>query len=561
MKSQKFIGLSTFRNKYSKLKLSEKFLLHILSLLLIGILISLFIIWNKGMVISSPRTGGTINEGVIGTPRFINPMFAERDVDRDLTSLIYSGLLRRTSKGNLIPDLAKEYEVSEDGTKYTFTLKENLSFHDGRPLTADDVVFTIESIQNGYTKSIEQRNWVDVFVEKINDDTIQFILPDAYSPFVQNLTIGILPKHVWSRTSPEDMLFDNSNLDPIGSGPFMLKSIKKSSSKDTELYSLVLFEDFSLGQPYLEKINFYFYEDQEAVFDAYERGEIDSTIFNVDSNKSNSITRSENIALFLNQGKAPILAKDYIREALNIAINKDDLVSEIFNGNAEPLSGPIPRQISPIQYIDEVGGGDEGGDEEVSSILEDAGWEMNELGLYEYDGETIQFTISTNDKETFLKTGTYIETNLRELGFDATLEVYEENDLIQKVIRPRSFQVLLFGTVINQGLDMYGFWHSSQRNDPGVNITQYTNIDVDSLVSKLRTEQDEDNRTELYTKFEAEIRKDIPAVFLYARKFNYTSPPDLIINTPLSAVYSSERFSMVHTWHKEIDEVWSIFKK
>jgi ABC-type transport system substrate-binding protein len=106
---------------------------------------------------------------------------------------------------------------------------------------------------------------------------------------------------------------------------------------------------------------------------------------------------------------------------------------------------------------------------------------------------------------------------------------------------------------------MYGFWHSSQRNDPGVNISQYTNIDVDGLVLKLRTEQNEEIKTELYTKFEEEIKKYIPAVFLYARKFNYTSPPSLVTNTPLSVVYSSERFSMVHTWHIETDEVWPIF--
>ena len=555
MKSRKLIELSNLRTKYSTLKLSEKFALHIIIMLLVVVLISLFISWNREMVVSFPRTGGSIDEGVIGTPRFINPLFAERDVDRDLTSLIYSGLLRRSETGELIPDLAKKYEVSEDGTTYTFTLKDDLIFHDGRPLTADDIVFTIESIQNGYTKSIEQRNWVDVFVEKINDNTIQFILPDAYSPFIQNLTIGILPKHIWSRTALEDMLFDNYNLEPIGSGPFMMKSIKRSSSNNTKQYSLVSFDKFALGEPYLEKINFHFYQDKEGLVDAYKRGEINSTTLNVDSKNSEQITRSENFALFFNQNKAPLLTKDYIREALTLSIDTNDLVSEIFSGNAEPLDGPIPSQISPVQYEE----GEEETKKEVSEILESAGWELNEQGLYEDDGETIKLIISTNNTETLRNTGEYLRTKLRESGFDVTLEIYEENDLIQKVIRPRSFQILLFGTVINHGLDMYGFWHSSQRNDPGVNIAQYTNIDVDGLVLKLRTEQNEEIKTELYTKFEEEIKKDIPAVFLYARKFNYTSPPSLVTNTPLSVVYSSERFSMVHTWHIETDEVWPIF--
>ena len=555
MKIQKLIGLSNIGRKYINLKTSEKFIIHIASFFLLLSILSILIITSNKSLISSPRSGGSINEGIIGTPRFINPMFAEREVDRDLTSLIYSGLLRRDTDGNLISDLSDGYELSEDGTRYSFTLKNDITFHDGQPITADDVVFTIESIQNGSTKSIEQRNWVDVLVEKINDQTVEFILPDPYTPFIQNLTIGIIPEHIWSRTEPEEMLFNSHNLEPIGSGPFMVESIKRSSNKEIEMYSLVPFNEFALGDVYLNRINIHFFADQEEVHEAYNNNIITTTIFPTSSESYNSITKSENFALFFNQSKSSLLEKDYIREALELAIDTDLLVETLFEDNAEALSGPLPNQVSPIEN-------NEDNEDEVSksqTILENAGWVMNDNGMYEDDGETIKITISTNDTDTLLKTGKYIETTLRNLGFDVTLEIYEENDLIQKVIRPRSFQILLFGTVINHGLDMYGFWHSSQRNDPGVNITQYTNIDVDGLISKLRSEQDEEIRAELYTKFESEIKKDIPAVFLYSRKFNYTSPPNLILETPLSVVHSSERFTMAHTWHIEKDRVWPIF--
>jgi peptide/nickel transport system substrate-binding protein len=257
------------------------------------------------------------------------------------------------------------------------------------------------------------------------------------------------------------------------------------------------FESFSLGKPFLDKVNIYFYENIEEVENGYERKEIDSTIINVNSKKSETIIRSESISLFFNQNKAPILSEKYIRRAIDSAVNREAIVSDIFNGIAEPLNGPIPEQISPISDIDEA----EYDPEESSNILEGEGWELNEEGLYEKDGKTISIKIATNNTETLLKTGEHITENLRNLGFDVSLEIYEENDLIQKIIRPRNFQILLFGTVINHGLDMYGFWHSSQRNDPGVNITQYTNIDVDSIVSKLRTEQDPEQRLDLYSRF------------------------------------------------------------
>jgi len=559
MKKRKLIELSNIKKLYSTLKLSEKFAVHIILFLLLISIASILISVSNRYLVSLPKSGGEINEGIIGTPRFINPIFAERDVDRDLTSLIYSGLLRRNSNGELINDIAESYEVSDDGTKYTFTLKEGLTFHDGRPISADDVVFTLESIQNGETKSIEQRNWVDILVEKINDRTVTFILPDAYTPFIENLTIGILPKHIWSRTGLDEMLFSTYNIEPVGSGPFMISSVKRSSNKDIERYTLIPFREFALGDVFLDRINISFFKDQEDLDTAYKKGSVDTTIYATEPEHFIQTTRSESFALFFNQNKSSLLAKAYIREAINTAIDTEKLVNGLFSNNAEALSGPVPSQISPIEYIENAELIEN--TEEVREILEEAGWVLNDEGLYEDDGETIKITISTNDSETLLKTGKYIESQLRELGFDIALEIYEENDLLQRVIRPRNFEILLFGTVINHGLDMYGFWHSSQRNDPGVNITQYANIDVDGLVSKLRSEQDQENRDALYKDFEGEILKDRPAVFLYARKIKYAIPENLIVNIPLSVVQSSERFQMIHTWHIEKDEVWPIFNK
>ncbi len=174
---------------------------------------------DKSLAIEIPKDGGTLEEGIIGTPRFINPLLAISDADRDLVSLIYSGLLRADGQGGLMNDLAEKYEISEDGTLYTFTLKENLVWSDKKPLTGDDVLFTVQMAKNPVLKSNQRANWEGVEVEKIDDRTIRFSLKRPYAPFIENMTLGILPKHIWGEIPPEQMTLTDFNIKPVGSGP------------------------------------------------------------------------------------------------------------------------------------------------------------------------------------------------------------------------------------------------------------------------------------------------------------------------------------------------------
>ena len=135
----------------------------------------------------APAKGGVYIEGVIGSPRFINPLYAAAsDVDRDLAELIFSGLLKYDTEGNIIPDLAKEYEILENGKVYEFHLRENIVWQDSTPLTADDVIFTIEAIQNSEVKSPLRPMWLGVEVEKISDLTLRFELRSESSIFLEN---------------------------------------------------------------------------------------------------------------------------------------------------------------------------------------------------------------------------------------------------------------------------------------------------------------------------------------------------------------------------------------
>ena len=173
-----------------------------------------------------PTSGGTITEGIIGYPRYINPVLSVTDAGKDIGTLVYSGLLRANPDGTLSNDLAKDWSVSDDGLTYTVDIKDNATFQDGYPVTANDVDFTIKKVLDPVIKSPSYPNWDGVQVKVVTSKQIQFILKKPYTPFIQNLTLGILPEHLWQNVDSEAFPFSEFNFNPIGSGPFKIKEIK-----------------------------------------------------------------------------------------------------------------------------------------------------------------------------------------------------------------------------------------------------------------------------------------------------------------------------------------------
>ena len=182
-----------------------------------------------------PAKGGSMIEGMVGSPRFLNPVYADtNDVDRDIIQLIYSGILRTTASGELVPDLAAaDPEISEGGKTVTITLKENVKWHDGEPFSADDVVFTITTIQNPAFKSPIRANWLGVDVEKVSDSMVRFHLLDPYAPFLERLTLKILPAHLWKTVTPENFALTPLNLQAIGTGPYRIEKIDQACGKSS----------------------------------------------------------------------------------------------------------------------------------------------------------------------------------------------------------------------------------------------------------------------------------------------------------------------------------------
>ncbi|MSR70498.1 hypothetical protein EXS62_00415 [Candidatus Kaiserbacteria bacterium] len=528
---------------------------------------------KEALVVEVPSYGGSLHEGIIGTPRFINPLLAISDADRDLTALLYSGLLRATPEGGFTPDLAEGYEVSPDGKTYTFTLRQDLTFHDGSKVTADDVVYTVMKAQDPALKSPLRANWDGVVAEAPDAKTVRFILKSAYAPFIENLTLGILPKARWIGVSDEEFPFSELNQEPIGSGPYKLDSVSRSSSGIPSTYTLQAFGGYALGEPYIGSVTLRFFQSEGSLLTALNAGEIDSAssispgnLKDLSAADIRTSPLNRVFGVFFNQNQSVVLRDKAVRSALNDAVNRDELVQEVLGGYGTALYGPVPPTL--------IGGAQTTSTSTTKALaaaararLVAAGWKAGDDGVLRKTtgtGKTAQTTVLEFDLATanvpeLRAAAEYLRIAWEAAGARVNVKIFEQGDLSQNVIRPRKYDALLFGEVIGRELDLFAFWHSSQRNDPGLNVALYANQKADKALSDLRQTAQTDKRQALLEVFLAELGRDIPAVFLYAPDFVYSVPNDIqgvhlgFIETP------SDRFLSLPQWHRETDRVWPFF--
>lgn len=535
---------------------------------------------NNMYVVNTPIRGGSISEGIVGAPRFINPLLALSDADKDMTALIYSGLMRKSPDGTIIPDLANSYEISKDGISYTFVLKDNIFFQDNTRVTVDDVLFTIEKIKDPTIKSPNKNNWDGISVEKIDDKTIRFNLSKPYASFLENTTLGIMPEHIW-KDSPLEL--NTANIEPVGSGPYKVSSVKKASSGLIEYYKLESFKKFALGNPYIKKITLRFYSNEEELVNALKSGEVEQISSITPENaeilrESDYEVRSSVLprvfGIFFNPSQAQIFTDKQIIRAIDKAIDKDKIIREVLKGYGVAIGDPIPPNILSYQKLyQENNVSNEDNLKKAKEILAKDGYSLNEEGFLQKTTtskkdkkttkttSTIEFTISTGNAPELVETAKLIQEDLLAIGIKVDIKTFEIGNLNQTVIRPRKYDALLFGEIINHESDLFAFWHSSQRHDPGLNVAMYANLKVDKILEDALVTLDENTRIKKYAEFEKEISNDSPSVFLYSPEFTY------IVSKKLNGLYiehsisPSDRFSNVYNWSVESDKTWKIFSK
>ncbi len=551
------------------LSAKERYLVLAFLLIIIGSIIAVPIISYYHFTTPVAAYGGTIEEGIIGEPRHINPLLSQGDADRDLVRLIYSGLLKYNEEGKLVPDLARSYETSPDELNYTVYLKEDILWHDGTALTSADVVFTIQTAQNHDYGSLQRINWQGVEVEEVNDHTLIFKLKNKYAQFLNNLTLPILPEHLWANIKPINFALSELNIKPIGSGPYKFKKLQKDTLGRIRFYELEANDEFYGGKPFIEKIRIRFYGSEDELINSYNKGEVDNLGLispgNIQKLKFKQRLTIEKISMpryfgvFFNQNQSKVLSEKSIRLALAHGTNKENLIQRILDGNGTAIDSPIlstsiddNENLKKYEYNKDL----------AVETLKKAGWnERDEVGIFIKKDEkakkeeklTIRLTTSTWPE--LIEVANILKEQWKEVGVDLQIETLPTPDL-QQVIKDRNYQMLLFGEIISLDPDPFSLWHSSQKRDPGLNLALYDNKTADTLLEDARKTLNPLDRAKKYNDFQKLVIEDIPAIFLYSPYYLYGHSKKVngfenkIISTP------SDRFSNIEKWHINIKRVW-----
>ena len=504
-------------------------------------LVYLSAIFIKNHLQYSPVSGGEYIEGVVGYPQTINPLYAvNRDVDGDLSRLVYSSLFKYDENGKLVNDLVESYTINPDNTEYLVKIRDNVKWHNGGKLTADDILFTLSLIQDSDYHSPLRPALANVEAEKIDDLTIKFSLTEPYAPFPELLTFGILPKSLWENISPQSAVLSDLNLKPIGSGPFKFKSLVKNTDGDLKNYYLTANTDYYGKVPYLKTMNFKFFVDYVEAVKALNDNQITGLSYlPFDSRKDllaknslqlHELTQSQIVSLFINTDKNKNLADKDTRVALAQALDKEQIINEIFAGVYQRADGPI----LPQSYA------------------------YNEaITKYDYNPAAASATIKSKplavvltviDSGSNVAVAEKIKGYWEAVGVKISLRVIS-GEQVSSIIKDRDFEVLLYGESVGGDPDVYAFWHSSQIGSKGLNLANYNNPAVDKLLVDARSTTNTDDRISKYKKFQEIITADLPVIFLYSPTYTYVQSQQLKGFSGTMIIEPADRFSDVSDWY------------
>ncbi len=542
--------------------------------------------YNKHITVT-PLPGGTYHEGVAGYPKTINPLYStNRDVDRDLSQLIYSSLYKYDKNGQLINDLAENIETSDSKT-FVVTLKNNVKWHSGEALTVDDVIFTFNLITNPEYNSPLRKNFSSVSIEKVSDNQIKFTLPSAYAAFSGLLTFGIMPQSVWESVSPDSASLTDLNLQPIGSGPYKFKSLLKSKQGELKEYRLEINPNYYGQKPYIENIIFKFYPDSNELIAAFNDGDVDGIgylpfalkpkLLAQNSLNFYSLNSAQEDLIFFRTDNNKNLADLNVRRALALSIDKNSLVKELFENFYKVIDGPLPvssfaynNQITKYNY-DAVSANaklDEAGWQRVIISAENLASDSSEVkaiiayasstsekpeGVWRFkkdkkdNVELLTVKLSAVEGTDSLIAAGRVKTYWDAVGVHTTVDVVSSAE-VANLISSRSFEALLFGQMLGGDPDVFAFWHSSQISGNGLNISGYKNDKVDGFLESARVRADKNSRIDGYKEVQRIIADELPVIFLYEKNYIYVQSKKVKGFGSTAVIDSSDRFADISNW-------------
>lgn len=509
-----------------------------------------------------PVRGGAYTEALVGTFQRLNPLLVfYNQADRDVSRLIFSGLVSFDSRGIPQPDLAESWGASKDGTLFNVTLRKGLRWQDGKPLTADDVLFTIDLMRNGGTvvpKDL-QEFWKGVDAVVLSESVLQFRLPEPFAPFPNYLNFGILPKHLLDGKSTDDLVNAPFNLAPIGSGPYKFSRMIVENDQIVGV-ALSLSSQYYLPKPYIEELVFRYYPNSEAALGAYNDGQVQG-MGQVTGDILPDVLRNTNLNVYtmrqpmltmvlfnLNNPDVIFLQDKNVRRALLEGINRQKLIDQFLQGQAVIANGPILAG-SWAYYSGSSSTAYNPTDSLV--LLKKAGFSLaNKTDTVLTKGEVkLSFTLLYPETDLYRQVAEAIQAGWRDLGVDVNLESVPYDSLVSDRLASRTYQAALVDLNLNNSPDPdpYPFWDQAQAGS-GQNYTQWDSRMASEYLEQARIHVDLADRARYYRNFQVVFSEELPALPLYNPVYTY-AVDQKIQGVRIGPFFDpSDRFNTIAEW-------------
>jgi len=489
------------------------------------------------------------SEGGLGEVKIINPVLPDSTTANDVTSLIFSGLTRYDNHGNLVPDLATSWQVSADGKSYTFHLRQGVKWQDGVPFTSHDVGFTLAAIQNPDSRSPLANSWQGVTIDTPDDFTVVYHLPNAFPPFLASTVQGILPAHLLESSDPSALRASDFNQKPVGTGPYKIKELLPTDNQVV----LEANDSYYGGKPNISEFDYHWYDSaaqERAAFAKHQilafgqvvPGDIAATS-KLPNLRLYDYSQPDETLLILRNTQT-LLKDQKIRLAIALAVDRTSIIKNVLSNEATPVASPIlsdqlgykgKYQLPKLNVA------------QANQTLADDGWVLQN-GVRQKSGQKLQFNLVTRSGGVDAAVANAIKSQLAKVGIKLTVQTTDLTTLEQTYIRPRNYDMLLFGYNIGPDPDVYAYWDSSQASDPGINLAAYNSPVADRALESGRVNQNTQVRVGKYLTFQQQWQADVPSVPLYSQNYTYAVSDRVVGVSAGRLIDPIDRFYNVQQW-------------
>ena len=555
-----------FVRKFSRLQPVRRFILAwvMLCLILVGVVVVQTRALGGYYQTLQPAPGGIYSEGIIGTYTNINPLYATGQVNDAVSKLVFAGLFKYDEANKLVGDLAQGWQADEDGTSYTVTLRPDLQWHDGQPLTAEDVAFTYQQIQNPDVQSPLNVSWQGVQVAARDKRTIVFTLPNPLSSFPYSLTNGIVPKHILKDVEPGNLRSVSFNTSkPVGAGPFQFKTVEvrgNSPSTRQEEIALTPFEQYHDGAPKLSTFIIRTFPDENRLLSAF-RDHVVTAIVGA-QRVPDDLSSDSNVQEY----RMPLTAANMVFFKTSDGVLKNKEVRQALVGSTDvaAVTSKLPQPILPVR--EPVLQGSPGydpaneqlklGPDKAAELLDQQGWKVGGQGIREKDGQKLTFRLYAQDTAEYRMVASSLRQQWKKIGVDAQVYLQSDSDLRTTIYGVggnggHSYDALLYGISLGVDPDQFVYWHGTQadiRSPSRLNFSEYNSDTANAALEAGRTRADPLLRAVKYQPFFKAWQDDAPALGLYQPRFLYVTHGQVYNLHDHTLTADTDRFNNVNDW-------------